>query len=181
MKSKSMHRWGRFLVLLSAVLALILSTGCGSKQAEAKSQNKNNQTTESTVSAAADTAAGQDSGNAKSGLTVDENGTYTSKDEVALYIHTYGHLPSNFVTKKDAKDSGWPGHGSLGQYLPGKSLGGSRFGNYEGALPEKEGRVYYECDIDYDGGSRNAKRIVYSNDGLVYYTEDHYTTFEQLY
>ena len=180
MKSKSMHRWGRFLVLLTAVLALFLLSGCGASQAQAKSDNKNNQA-ESTVSAAANTPAGTETGNAKSGLTVDENGTYTSKDEVALYIHTYGHLPSNFITKKDAQKEGWPGHGSLGKYLPGMSLGGTRFGNYEGALPEKDGRVYYECDIDYDGGSRNAKRIVYSNDGLVFYTEDHYATFEQLY
>ena len=180
MKSKSMHRWGRFLVLLTAVLALFLLSGCGASQAQAKSDNKNNKA-ESTVSVAANTPAQTESGNAKSGLTVDENGTYTSKDEVALYIHTYGHLPSNFITKKDAQNEGWPGHGSLGKCLPGMSLGGTRFGNYEGALPEKDGRVYYECDIDYDGGSRNAKRIVYSNDGLVFYTEDHYATFEQLY
>lgn len=110
-----------------------------------------------------------------------EDGTYTSKDDVALYIHTYGHLPDNFITKKEAEKLGWQG-GSLEPYAPGKSIGGSRFGNYEGLLPEKDGRTYTECDIDTLGASkRGAKRIVFSNDGLIYYTGDHYETFELLY
>jgi len=113
-------------------------------------------------------------------LTVEEDGTYTSKDEVALYIHLYGHLPDNFIRKRDAQDLGWSG-GSLEPYAPGMSIGGGKFGNYEGLLPYENGRTYYECDIDYDGGKRNAKRIVYSNDGLIYYTDDHYQSFEQLY
>lgn len=110
-----------------------------------------------------------------------EDGSYTSKDEVALYISIYGHLPSNFITKKEAQALGWEG-GSLEPYAPGKCIGGSRFGNYEGVLPEKEGRVYTECDIDTLGADRRgAKRIVFSNDGLIYYTEDHYESFELLY
>jgi len=110
-----------------------------------------------------------------------ENGTYTSKEDVALYIHLYGRLPDNFITKKEAQDLGWPG-GSLEPYAPGMCIGGSRFGNYEGLLPEAEGRSYTECDIDTLGAkSRGAKRIVFSNDGLVYYTEDHYESFELLY
>jgi len=110
-----------------------------------------------------------------------ENGSYTSKEDVALYIHLYGHLPDNFITKKEAQDLGWPG-GSLEPYAPGMCIGGSRFGNYEGLLPEAEGRSYTECDIDTLGArSRGAKRIVFSNDGLVYYTEDHYESFELLY
>lgn len=110
-----------------------------------------------------------------------EDGTYTSRDDVAQYIFTYGHLPSNFITKKEAQALGWEG-GSLEPYAPGKCIGGSRFGNYEGLLPEKDGRVYTECDIDTLGADRRgAKRIVFSNDGLVYYTEDHYESFELLY
>nr|WP_305182579.1 ribonuclease domain-containing protein [uncultured Schaedlerella sp.] len=110
-----------------------------------------------------------------------EDGSYTSRDEVALYISIYGHLPSNFITKKEAQALGWEG-GSLEPYAPGKCIGGSRFGNYEGLLPEKEGRVYTECDIDTLGADRRgAKRIVFSNDGLIYYTEDHYESFELLY
>lgn len=112
---------------------------------------------------------------------IDEDGAYTTKDDVALYIHTYGHLPDNFITKKDAQALGWPG-GSLEPYAPGKCIGGSRFGNYEGLLPEADGRTYTECDIDTLGAdSRGAKRIVFSNDALIYYTEDHYKSFELLY
>ena len=112
---------------------------------------------------------------------IDEDGSYTSKEDVALYIHTYGHLPGNFITKKQAQDLGWEG-GSLEPYAPGMCIGGSRFGNYEGILPEKEGRSYTECDIDTLGADkRGAKRIVFSNDGLIYYTQDHYETFELLY
>ena len=113
--------------------------------------------------------------------TIDRNGSYTSKDDVALYIHTYGELPKNFITKKEAERLGWDG-GSLEPYAPGKSIGGSYFGNYEGKLPKKKGRTYHECDIDTKGKrSRGPKRIVYSNDGLIYYTPDHYETFELLY
>lgn len=111
-----------------------------------------------------------------------EEGTYTSKEEVAEYIFLYGHLPDNFITKKEAKALGWvSSEGNLGDVAPGKSIGGDYFGNFEKNLPEKKGRDYHECDIDSSGGYRGAKRIVYSNDGLVYYTEDHYKTFELLY
>ena len=113
-----------------------------------------------------------------------EDGEYTDKDSVALYIHTYGHLPSNYITKDEARDAGGDSQkGNLSEVCPGKSIGGDRFGNYEGLLPKKKGRSYTECDIDYNPkkGSRGRKRIVFSNDGLVYYTEDHYESFELLY
>ena len=113
---------------------------------------------------------------------VQEDGEYTSKEEVALYIHLYNHLPDNFITKKEAKKLGWESkEGNLGEVAPGKSIGGDYFGNYEELLPEEDGRDYYECDIESDGGYRGAKRIVFSNDGLIYYTEDHYESFELLY
>ena len=109
----------------------------------------------------------------------DPLGSYTSKEEVALYIHLYGELPMNFMTKKHAKALGWEG-GSLEPVAPGMSIGGDYFGNYEGLLPED--REYTECDIDTLGkDNRGAKRIVFSDDGLIYYTEDHYKTFELLY
>ena len=113
--------------------------------------------------------------------TIDKNGVYTTKEDVSLYLYTYGELPSNFITKKQAQDLGWEG-GSLEPYAPGCCIGGSYFGNYEGSLPEKRGREYHECDIDTLGKrSRGSKRLVYSNDGLIYYTSDHYQTFELLY
>ncbi|MBQ8971204.1 MAG: ribonuclease [Lachnospiraceae bacterium] len=125
--------------------------------------------------------SGTESQDTKQESAIDENGSYDSKDEVALYIHTYGKLPGNYITKKEAQALGWSG-GSLSDYAPGKCIGGSYFGNYEKQLPEKNGRKYYECDIDTLGASkRGAKRIIYSNDGLIYYTGDHYETFELLY
>lgn len=113
--------------------------------------------------------------------TLDKNGWYSSKDEVALYIHLYGKLPGNFITKAEAQKLGWTG-GGLDKYAKGKSIGGDSFGNFEGRLPKAKGRKYTECDIDTAGAkSRGAKRIVFSNDGLIFYTDDHYETFTQLY
>ena len=109
---------------------------------------------------------------------IDANGSYTSRDDVALYLHTYGTLPGNFITKKEAQALGWPG-GGLDAYAPGKCIGGDYFGNYEGKLPDGN---YHECDIDTLGkSSRGAKRIIYSDTGAIYYTDDHYESFTQLY
>ena len=116
--------------------------------------------------------------NTEKAQLIDEIGSYTTKEDVALYIHTYGKLPHNFITKKEAQKLGWTG-GSLEPYAPGKCIGGNYFGNYEGLLPDGN---YKECDIDTLGKkSRGAKRIIYSDDGRIYYTGDHYKTFEQLY
>ena len=113
--------------------------------------------------------------------TIDEAGVYTSKADVSLYLNTYGHLPDNFITKSDARALGWSG-GGLDDYADGKCIGGDRFGNNEDLLPEARGRQYYECDIDtLHRDSRGAKRIVFSDDGLIYYTDDHYESFELLY
>jgi len=109
------------------------------------------------------------------------DGSYTTKEDVSLYLYTYQKLPRNFISKKQAQELGWNG-GSLEPYAPGCCIGGTVFGNYEERLPKKKGRTYYECDIDTRGASsRGAKRLVYSNDGLIYYTEDHYNTFTLLY
>lgn len=110
-----------------------------------------------------------------------EDGYYYSRDEVALYIHTYGHLPDNFITKDEARDLGWTG-GNVEAYAPEMAIGGDVFGNYEGLLPRARGRVYYECDIDTLGyRSRGSRRIIFSNDGLIYYTGNHYESFTLLY
>ena len=112
---------------------------------------------------------------------IDEEGSYTTAEDVALYIHTYGHLPQNFITKKEAQSLGWNG-GGLEPYAPGKCIGGDRFGNREGQLPKAKGRTWRECDINTLGKrSRGPERLVYSNDGLIYYTPDHYETFTRLY
>ncbi len=126
----------------------------------------------------------QDSGrqNEIQEVSVEKNGEYTSKEEVAAYLYQFGELPDNYITKKEAKKLGRVSEeGNLYKVAPGKSIGGDYFGNYEGILPEKEGREYHECDIDTDGHYRGAKRIVYSDDDLIYYTEDHYESFTLLY
>ena len=118
---------------------------------------------------------------AKTETAIDENGTYTSKEDVALYVHTYGHLPSNYIDKREAEAAGWKSvSGNLWDVCPGKSIC-AYFGNYEGKLPKKKGRKWTECDIGFKGKSRGSKRLIFSNDGLIYYTGDHYETFEQLY
>lgn len=112
---------------------------------------------------------------------LDEDGSYTTKEDVALYLITYGHLPSNFITKKEAQAAGWDG-GRLDAVCPGKCIGGDHFGNYEHLLPSARGRTWTECDINTLGArSRGAERLVFSNDGLIYYTGDHYESFELLY
>ena len=106
---------------------------------------------------------------------------YDDRDRVALYLHLYGELPPHFITKKDAQKLGWDG-GEVEYYRTGAAIGGDYFGNYEGLLPKKKGRSYYECDIGTVGKkSRGAKRIIWSNDGLIYYTDDHYESFTLLY
>jgi len=109
---------------------------------------------------------------------IDEDGTYNSAEDVALYLFTYNHLPSNYISKSEARDLGWTG-GSVEKVAPGCAIGGDKFGNREGVLPQG---TYHECDIDTIGeNSRGAKRIVYSDDGRIYYTEDHYESFTLLY
>ena len=126
----------------------------------------------------APTADPEGDAQAETSAAIDQNGTYTTAADVALYIHTYGKLPVNFITKNEAKALGWPG-GSLEEYAPGKCIGGDYFGNYEGLLPDDD---YHECDIDTLGkSSRGSKRIIYSDNGSIYYTEDHYESFTQLY
>ena len=111
-----------------------------------------------------------------------EDGRYYSKEDVCEYLITYGHLPSNFLTKDEAEDLGWVSNkGNLWDVTDRMCIGGDRFGNREGLLPDKKGRIWYECDVNYEGGYRTAERIVYSNDGLIYYTDDHYESFTQLY
>lgn len=114
-------------------------------------------------------------------VLLDEDGTYNSAEDVSLYLYTYDHLPDNYITKDEARELGWTG-GSVEQAAPGCAIGGDRFGNREGLLPKAGGRQYYECDIDTIGETgRGAKRIVWSDDGLIYYTEDHYESFTLLY
>lgn len=124
---------------------------------------------------------GEDEPRQEGPAPIDRHGSYDAPEDVALFIHTYGCLPDNYISKAEAEKAGWSG-GSVEKYFPGKCIGGSRFGNYEGLLPEAQGRRYTECDVNTLGkSSRGAERIVFSNDGLIYYTDDHYDSFTLLY
>ena len=196
MKKWFRSRW--LCLILAVILTAGLFTGCkagtGQSGQEAAStltsvSEETQETASTLISVSDDTPEeasalitvpdqGQEDGAQDPGQAIEENGSYTTKEDVALYIHTYGKLPPNFITKKAAQKLGWEG-GSLEPYAPGKCIGGNYFGNYEGILPEGN---YKECDIDTLGKkSRGAKRIIYSDDGRIYYTEDHYKSFTQLY
>lgn len=176
-----------FLVIL---MLFTMVTGCAGT-ADGKSKNKNQTTVQTENTAAQDTKSTaqtetnrktQDKGSSEKDSDISEDEEYSSLEEVAEYLYLYGHLPDNYITKNEAKELGWVSReGNLWEVAPGKSIGGDYFGNREGHLPEKKGRKYYECDVDYYGGYRGDDRIIYSNDGLVYYTGDHYNTFELLY
>ena len=165
---------------LLALVMLFSLVGCGADapvQDDSSLPQQEQQDAQNAPSEDADTLSDDDA----SAPQIDEDGTYTTKDDVALYIHSYGHLPPNFVTKDEARAAGWSG-GSLEKYLPGMCIGGDLFGNREGLLPDAPGRSWTECDVNTLGASsRGAERIVFSNDGLVYYTGDHYASFELLY
>lgn len=129
----------------------------------------------------AEQEAAQDVANEENDLNVEPDGHYTDAQNVADFIENFNQLPDNYLTKDEAGDLGWiPNEGNLDEVAPGMSIGGDYFGNFEGNLPEADGRTYYEADINYDGGFRNAERLVFSNDGLYFYTDDHYETFEEI-
>lgn len=112
---------------------------------------------------------------------VKEEGRYNTLEEVAVYLAVYGRLPENFLTKKEAQALGWDSRaGNLDEVAPGCAIGGDRFGNYEALVPSAKGRTWQECDIHYAGGYRGGERLVFSNDGLIYYTADHYQHFTQV-
>ena len=105
---------------------------------------------------------------------------YYDLTNVVLYLELYDELPSNYITKNEARELGWES-GSVEKYLKGAAIGGDTFGNREGLLPESNGRSYTECDIDTNGySSRGSRRLVFSNDGLYFYTADHYETFSEV-
>lgn len=109
---------------------------------------------------------------------VEEDGVYTSPKLVSAYLQAFHKLPSNYITKSEAQKLGWDNkEGNLWEVTDEKSIGGDRFFNREKKLPEADGREWYECDVNYEGGYRGKERIVYSNDGMIYYTNDHYETF----
>lgn len=106
-------------------------------------------------------------------------GTATSAgvNGIDRYVALFGCLPSNYVTKEIAEAAGWKRkRGNLADVLPGKLIGGNNYKNRDHRLPEAPGRIWREADFDYSGGFRNDCRLMYSNDGLLFVTYDHYAT-----
>jgi len=90
-----------------------------------------------------------------------------------VWLKNYGKLPDYYITKEEAEKLGWQKGKDLSKFAPGKMIGGNVYNNKKHILPEKEGRIWYECDINYEGGKRNSYRLFYSNDGLMFYSPDH--------
>ena len=187
---KALRKLAPILVLLLIAAYLLLPSGESGatpqtaiqEQVEQLTQTaaKSEKTESAPQSAAAATQEAAPAEEEEEESDLPEDGSYTSKEDVVNYLRKYGHLPENFVTKKEAQAAGWTG-GSLEKILPGTCIGGDRFGNYEGLLPKAKGRTWTECDIDTLGkNSRGAKRLVFSNDGLIYYTDDHYDSFTEV-
>ncbi|WP_340609603.1 ribonuclease domain-containing protein [Xenorhabdus bharatensis] len=105
----------------------------------------------------------------------------TEQHRVANYLKQHHKLPDYYITKKQARRLGWePRKGNLCEAVPGKAIGGDRFTNREHSLPDEAGRQWFEADVNYRCGSRGSDRLLYSNDGLIYLTLDHYNHFTRL-
>lgn len=152
--------------------------------ARSKKKNKNKDTATPKTAGTATPTAEKTEAPAGPTATPVPQGPITDVQSIADYLFANGCLPENFMTKKQAQALGWPG-GDLSRYAPGMSIGGDHFGNYEGVLPkyDENGRkiTYHECDVNYTRGSRGADRIVFSSNGHVYYTADHYNTFTEIF
>lgn len=145
-----------------AVSGLVLYTNCGRKTQPAASPQ-----IETVQNAATKTLT----------AAIDE---LTKEHVVVPYVKRHGKLPDYYITKKEARNKGWiAADGNLCDVLPGRAIGGDVFGNREGNLPARSGRTWYEADLNYNCGRRNADRLLFSSDGLVFVTYDHYKTFEK--
>jgi len=178
------NKWSNWLIKIFTVLFLFIATGCQATELKTPSDGSNTNISNAQQETSKDQAQKNQSENKDStkAIKVKKGQSYSTKEEVAAYIHEFKELPPNFITKAQAQKLGWDNtKGNLWEVTDKKSIGGDSFGNMEGLLPKANGRKYYECDINYKGGYREAERIIYSNDGLIFYTNDHYKTFKQLY
>ena len=177
---KHIKRTASALVLAFAAICAIALGGCTPASSGQDAPSASNGYVGGSASSL---VSSQTSGfSSEQAASVTEDGRYTDKDRVAAYIHKFRHLPPNYISKTKARRAGWVStEGNLWDVLPGMSIGGSEFYPEDSPLPQAAGRRWTECDVNYQGGYRGAERIVFSDDGLIFYTADHYRTFEQLY
>lgn len=171
-----MHKWASRLLVPVLVLTLVISGFAGAQADDWRDILR------SLYGLTDDTdTQDQSSGAPEQGQT-DFELPVIDPQQIVNYLDLYGELPENFITKKEAQRLGWDSrYNYVGDVAPGKSIGGGRFGNYEGLLPSKKGRQWYECDAWYRGRERTSCRVLYSSDGLYYYTDDHYRSFTQMF
>jgi ribonuclease T1 len=178
------NKWSNWLIRIFTILTLFVLTGCEATQVVTPSEMPNINISIPKAETPVSPVQKEETPNKTetTSVQVKSGQNYSTKDEVAEYIHEFKELPPNFITKKEAGKLGWDNSkGNLWKVTSKMSIGGDSFGNMEGLLPKASGRKYYECDINYNGGYRGAERIVYSNDGVIFYTKDHYKTFKKLY
>ena len=192
MKENRIRRLGALLMLLLALAGAMLAPKASSAEIPsariqermtllARSKKKKKNTPTPAVTGTPAPASAEDGIQGMTPTPVPE-GPIIDPQSIADYLFAHGELPDNFITKKEARELGWDSSRNyVSDVAPGMSIGGDRFGNYEETLPVVKGRQYYEADCWYSGGKRNAYRVIYSNDGHVWYTEDHYQTFTELF
>lgn len=102
-------------------------------------------------------------------------------DGADWHLKYKGKLPEYYLTRDDASSLGWnPNKNTLDNIASNRMIFGGQYFNKTGHLPEKKGRIWYEADINYISGKRNSERIVFSNDGLIFVTYNHYKTFAEI-
>lgn len=162
------------IVLLLVIVALLAYNTFSHKGNTSKSETAQ---VNSSVSAQTETQTKPQVAEASQQQSIEE---LTNEKVVVPYVKEHGKLPDCYITKREAKSQGWnPSQGNLCDVLPGRAIGGDVFTNRERSLPTQSGRVWYEADLNFNCGNRNSDRLLFSNDGLVYVTHNHYKTFEQ--
>ena len=188
-------RFGKALLALMLLLALVLGdlapglawTGIPGLQSRTEAsvslQAKKNTPTPAPAERESSAPAETGADGARTTPTPVPEGPITDPQSIADYLFSHEmQLPENFITKKEARQLGWDSSSNyVSDVAPGKSIGGDYFGNYEGKLPTGKGISYREADCNYTKGRRRAARVVYSTEGRVWYTEDHYETFTELF
>lgn len=136
----------------------------------------------SDLAAASKAASGESASPAEDtdAQTIQEGSPYTTAEDVIVYLALYGALPPNYLTTAEAQALGWDGKGDLWAVKEGACIGGDDFGNLAGLLPSAEGRSWKQCDVNYAGGARGNERLVYSSDGLFYYSADRFSSFTEV-
>ena len=136
-------------------------------------KNQNSEVAENTIGKTKKSES--DEGNSFEGNSIQN---LTNEVKVINYVKSNHELPDYYITKSEARKQGWvPSEGNLCDVLPGKAIGGDKFSNREKTLPS--GKQYFEADVNYNCGNRNADRIVFTKDGEVYLTKNHYKSFEK--